>query len=456
MAVAQIFTGTFLNPSTNHNLEILENWLVAVDENGCITLSEAATTDAAQKVLAEAKETGATVVEMDRMSFVLPGFVDTHIHAPQYMNAGTALDKPLMEWLAHYTFSSESRIDADPSGLGERVYGKLVERLVEGGTTAASVFGTLTVAANMVLAKAFQNAGIRGQIGKVAMDLNGIDTYIETTNESLSRSAAFIASMTTYMAQFPAHLQLVQPVLTPRFVPTCSKPLLLGIAELARTTGTRIQSHMCEAVDQVEWSKSMWDGKSDVEVLDSLGLLTPLSLMAHCTHSTPANLALLSKRGTSVAHCPLSNVYFSPEQAFPLREAWKANVSVGLGSDISGGYQVTLGESMRWAVGVSRIRAGAQSDEEKEKEGSRAITWREAIWLATRGGYESLGINAGSFEVGKSFDAQLIRLGGKESRVDIFDELPTEEFVEKWWCNGNEKDRVGVWVQGRRIRNVQW
>ena len=90
---------------------------------------------------------GAHITEIGENSWMMPSFVDTHIHAPQYLNAGTALDKPLMEWLEHYTFSSEARIDADPEGLGRRVYEKLVERMIESGTTLASVFGTLTVEA---------------------------------------------------------------------------------------------------------------------------------------------------------------------------------------------------------------------------------------------------------------------------------------------------------------------
>lgn len=107
--------------------------------------------------------------QMSSNGFLLPGFVDTHrelttfpplrlkgnmlidvsssVHAPQYLKAGVALDKPLMEWLIHYTFRSESRIDADPNGLGLRVYTKLCQRLVENGTTAVSLFGTLTVEA---------------------------------------------------------------------------------------------------------------------------------------------------------------------------------------------------------------------------------------------------------------------------------------------------------------------
>lgn len=195
--------------------------------------------------------------------------------------------------------------------------------------------------------------------------------------------------------------------------------------------------------------------------------------MAHCTHTTSSHLSKLAERGTSIAHCPLSNVYFSAEKRFPLREAWDLGVNVGLGSDISGGYRVGLDDSMRWAVGVSRIRGGEElADEFKEVEEETpkqklatrkelAITWKDSIYLATLGGVLALGLEdrIGRFEVGKSFDAQWIEIGGAGSRIDLFEEesetmegMSIEDKIERWWCNGSEADRKGVWVQGRCLR----
>jgi guanine deaminase len=172
-----------------------------------------------------------------------------------------------MEWLEHYTFSSEARIDADPFGLGQRVYSKLVSRMIESGTTLASAFGTLTVEANMVLARCFLEAGIRAHVGKVNMDLNGIATYIETTAESLSRTRDFVSSISALVAPLPPNRRLVQPVITPRFIPTCSGELMKGLVEIADEGGLRVQSHMCESEGEVQWSKGMWEGKTDVQVL---------------------------------------------------------------------------------------------------------------------------------------------------------------------------------------------
>lgn len=102
------------------------------------------------------------------------------------------------------------------------------------------------------------------------MDLNGVPSYIEATTTSLARTSEFLAAMSAYRSTFPAHQRLVQAVITPRFVPTCSTELLTGLAGLAKEHGVRVQTHSCESEDMVAWSKGMWDGKDDAVVLDEV------------------------------------------------------------------------------------------------------------------------------------------------------------------------------------------
>lgn len=122
----------------------------------------------------------------------------------------------------------------------------------------------------------------------------------------------------------------------------------------------------------------------------------------------------VAARGTAIAHCPLSNAYFSAEP-FPLREALQNGVRVGLGTDIAGGYDISIESAMRHAVIVSRMREGqrvmAQSkkqsgNEEENAERPLSIDWKEALYLATRGGAEALGLQSGVFRVGAPFDVQ--------------------------------------------------
>ena len=133
-------------------------------------------------------------------------------------------------------------------------------------------------------------------------------------------------------------------------------------------------------------------------------------MQAHCTYLTPTDLAQLAQTGTSIAHCPLSNAYFS-SKPFPLREALDTNVKVGLGTDIAGGYQLDIMNAMRHAVSTARMREGERTEGILEgrkgmSDKSVSINWKDSLYLATKGGAESLYLSSGEFAVGKAFDAQ--------------------------------------------------
>lgn len=132
------------------------------------------------------------------------------------------------------------------------------------------------------------------------------------------------------------------------------------------------------------------------------------TIQAHCTFLNSEELEELVASKTAVAHCPLSNAYFS-EKPFPLREALEKGVSVGLGTDVAGGYSIDILSSMRHAVATSRMREGVRALGSKPgaEVKSLAVEWKESLFLATRGGALALGLeNIGEFKVGASFDAQ--------------------------------------------------
>ena len=140
-------------------------------------------------------------------------------------------------------------------------------------------------------------------------------------------------------------------------------------------------------------------------------------MQAHCTFLDSHDLQTIHECGTAVAHCPLSNAYFSAKP-FPLREALKQHIKVGLGTDIAGGYSIDIMNAMRQAVSVSRMRqggkivasteSGSKSVVNTEHAESLGVDWIEALYLATRGGAVALGLpqGCGTFEVGAPFDAQ--------------------------------------------------
>ena len=147
--------------------------------------------------------------------------------------------------------------------------------------------------------------------------------------------------------------------------------------------------------------------------------MTSRTIQAHCTYLSPEELSRLAQCGTAIAHCPLSNAYFSGRQLV-LREALDRGVRVGLGTDIAGGYSIDVMGAMRWAVGVARLSDGARLERsgwQASGSGDRvakpvidtrgiSVDWKEALYLGTRGGAMALGLDSGVFKIGAPFDAQ--------------------------------------------------
>lgn len=444
--------GTFVHCLHSSGLEILYDYLLAVDDLGFITHFDPAASSQSTQFLTNSKD---SPKQLPEGSFLLPTFCDLHLHAPQFLYQGNGLHLPLMEWLNEYAFKAEERLDADPV-LARRVYTRLAERLVENGTGAVLLFGTINEETNIVLADVMHKAGIRAFVGKLSMDQSSRPSYVEASAESsLDAARSFVDKIKSKYA--PSGL--IEPVITPRFVPTCSDALLDGLGDLAASQDLRIQSHLAESHDQVEAVRSE-RGAEDLLVFRRSNLLTPRTIQAHCTFLGVPSLSQLRECGTAIAHCPLSNAYFSAEP-FRLREALDQGLKVGLGTDVAGGYSLDIMNAMRQAVVTSRMRQGLNiMNPGFQSSESLAVGWIEALFLATRGGALSLGLpfGCGSFQVGAPFDAQQISLWDASTHVgmgalDFFD-YPvkiTPEVVEKWWCLGDNRNRTNMWVQGIKL-----
>ncbi|KAF8904125.1 hypothetical protein CPB84DRAFT_701804 [Gymnopilus junonius] len=457
--------GTFVHTPRLKNLEILLDHIIDVNDHGIITHFAPAATLESRKLI-ENKE----VINIPKGAFILPTFCDLHLHAPQFLYQGTGLDLPLMQWLDGYALKAEARIDANPA-LARRVYSRLATRLKENGTGTALLFGTIKEETNLILAECMQSAGCRAFVGKLSMDIDitspesPAKAYLESSSAaSLEAAKSFINRCHGLVSHLPRSQRLVEPVLTPRFVPTCTDELLTGLGDISNAQGVRVQSHLAEAKDQVEWVRAE-RGMEDIDVFDKNNLLTSRTVQAHCTFLTLPDLQKVAARGTAIAHCPLSNAYFSAKP-FPLREALDSHVKVGLGSDVAGGYSLDKMNSMRQAVAVSRMREGERKLRPSiSPSEDLSIDWKESLYLATRGGSLALGFE-GMFCVGVPFDAQEIRLYDPVTNsgigpLDYFDIEPelggaseqsngklNHEMIEKWWCIGDVRNRGAVWVNG--------
>lgn len=392
--------------------------------------------------------------------YLLPGFTDLHVHAPQWTQNGAALDEPLERWLNRYTFPTEARF-SDPR-WAELAHTHLVEALLARGTTSVLYYDTIHRESALGLARICAQHGQRAFVGKVVMDdpEANPEFYREDTDTALAETEAFIEQTDalaasglgvagTATSEAP---RLIHPVVTPRFIPSCTDRGLEGLGRIAERHHSYVQSHCSESDWEHNTVRERY-GRSDTEALDSFGLLTDRTVMHHCVYLSESDADLFARRGASVAHCPVSNAYFADAVA-PIRRYRRQGVTVGLGTDISGGYDPSVHGMVRTAALVSRLLAsGVDAGLETAMRGGAPqsmLTLDHAFYLATVGGAAALHVNAGAFEVGQLWDAQLIDVHAPGADLPIFEasEDPMVTF-QKIMNLATPANIRAVWVQGR-------
>lgn len=358
---------------------------------------------------------------------IIPGFVDLHYHAPQYPNIGLGMDKELIPWLNTYTFPEEAKYsDLDYS---KQVFQRLLNDIWEEGTTRSVVFSTVFKESTELLMDMFIESGLGAYVGKVNMDMNSNEELTELTKQSLEETKEIIV-------KYKDKSDLVKPIITPRFIPTCSEELLQGLGEMAREYDVKIQSHINENTSEVVWVSELYpDSANYASVYDQFNLFGQTdTIMAHCIYNTDEETELMAKNGVYAAHCPFSNFNLSSGM-MPARKYIDKGVKVGLGSDVSGGHTLSIPD-----VIVGTIQTSKMVWLEGDKKDA-PLTLSEAFYLATKGGGEFFG-KVGSFEEGYEFDALIID-------VDE-DGLSLEEKLQKFIYNSHDRilDR---YVKGRKI-----
>ncbi len=438
--------GTAYQAARADRLDVLADHVIAVDATGVIVDVMPIDDQRADDLVSSARH----VVRLGDSERLLPGLIDTHIHAPQWPQIGTGLDLPLEEWLFAYTFPLEARY-ADES-FADRVWRHMVPSLLAHGTTTAVYFSSIHEGASRQLAEVCGELGQRAFVGRVAMDHpEGAPEWYRDVSPSAGVEAS--ARSIDDVLRAGGDASRVRPIVTPRFVPACTDDLLRGLGDLAASSGQIVQTH-CSESDWAHGYVLERFGRTDSEVLDGFGLLRESTVLAHADHLTDEDMNRVRGRQAGVAHCPLSNSYFA-NAVFPVRRALDRGVRVGLGSDVAGGPTVGLLPQCSHAVTVSRmLEDGVDPRRSAEERGvpSSRIDTVAAFHVATAGGAELLGIPVGSFEVGRKFDAFSVDLETRGSALRRWDEVDSEErLFEKIVRVAGSNDITHVWVDGRRV-----
>jgi guanine deaminase len=446
------FLGTALHAPVRGQLEVLREALIVVGRDGAIKAVHRRESHEISNLARRFAATG-DLVTFGREQYLLPGLVDLHIHAPQWPQLGKALDLPLEDWLQTYTFPLEARYES--TTFAQTVYESLVDGLLANGTTTAVYFGTLHLAATRVLADVCLQRSQRALIGRVAMDnIQQCPAYYRDVSAQGAESDT--REFIEYVRSMHGNgSSLIMPVITPRFIPACSDELLTRLGALSRETGCYVQTH-CSESDWEHRHVLQRCGKTDTAALDAFGLLSRHTILAHGNFVTDADISLIGERGAAIAHCPLSNVYFS-DAVFPLRKVLQQGLHVGLGSDIAGGASPSILENARHAVIASRsLESGVDPalDRDQRRRPDSRIDALTAFWLATAGGGIALDLPVGLFREGYQFDAVLIDAQVPESnfRVEV-DDAP-EDILQKIINLAARPNIREVWVANRRVHQT--
>jgi len=380
--------------------------------------------------------------------FLIPGFVDTHNHAPQWEQRGLGQGLHILDWLESVTFPNEARF-ADPSHA-RRVYSRCIDGFLRQGVTMASYYGSLHGEATNILADLCLEKGQRAYVGKCNMSRNSPAYYRDASvQESLHGTEACIA----HIRKIDPEGKLVRHVLTPRFAISCDNALLQGLGEIAkRNPDLPIQTHFNEAEQEMQATRELFpEFENEADLYSHFDLLGERSILAHCCHMTEYEMGRLEELRCGVAHCPTSNMTVGGGfMAAPVREFLRRGIKVGLGTDSGGGYSSSMLDAMRLAIVASNAREVMSGGKEK------GLSIVEVFYLATLGGAEvcCLAERIGNFRPGKSFDAIVIGTAGEDqgvmTAVGAEDDLST--VFEKFVMTGDDRNIVQVYVQGRLVK----
>lgn len=330
-----------------------------------------------------------------RGSYLLPGFIQTHLHLCQTLFRGYADDLALLDWLKTRVWPMEAA--HTPASLAAAARQAASELLRSGTTTVLTME---TVHDTDAVFEALEPMGLRAVVGKCMMDADAAvpSRLMEKTAASIDES---VALATRWHGR--AHGRL-RAAFAPRFAVSCSRELLEAVAALARDHQLVVHTHASENREEVALIKSR-TGRKNIDYLADTGLTTHRLCLAHCVWVDEAEQSLMAERDVKVLHCPGSNLKLGSGLA-PVVEMRKKGISVSLGADGAAcNNHLDMFEEMRLAAVLQSVR---------HQPG--ALTARDAVHMATREGARALGLEAeiGSIEIGKRADLVLIDAKGPD------------------------------------------
>lgn len=314
---------------------------------------------------------------------ILPGFIDTHLHFPQFGQTGK-YGKHLLGWLETFIFPEEAKFSDETYAYETAEW--FFQELLKNGTTCANIFTTIHKQACDAAFEVAEKTGIKAVMGKVMMNRHCPPSLTEDAKDSIDSSIYLLEKW------HGSDNNRLLYAFIPRFAPSCTNDLLNKTGEILKAhPGVYMHTHLSESKAEVKWVEELFpEAKSYADVYGRAGLLGDRSILAHAIHLNEHDYKAICDSDSTIAHCPSSN-FFLKSGVFPFETAEKKQIRFGLGSDIGAGPQMSMFQVMKDAFYI------------------QPELWLEPTKLfyrATLGGAKALSLqeSTGSLEGGKDAD----------------------------------------------------
>ncbi len=364
---------------------------------------------------------------------LLPGFIDAHIHFPQYrMLAAPAKD--LLEWLHRYTFPEEARYgDESYAATAAEIF---LNRLFAHGTTSALAFCSVHRQCADALFSAAKDYNMALVTGKTMMDRNAIPAVQDTPEQGAIESEALYNKWHSKGR--------LRYAVTPRFAITSTEEQLAISGELLKSlNGALMQTHISESAGEIAMVKQLFPNAKDyTDVYDQYGLLSNCSLFAHGIHLSERECQRMHESGSTVVHCPTSNAFLgSGIMPMPHIQNPKRPVALGIATDIGGGTNYSMLATMAETYKLQMLNGYKPSV-------------AELYYLSTQGNADrlKLGSEIGSIEIGKFADIIVLDPEATpvlKSRQEVSQSI--EDVLFSLMMLGDDRAVAATYVAGQRV-----
>ncbi|MDZ4676059.1 MAG: guanine deaminase [Oligoflexia bacterium] len=403
-------------------LRYFEKGALAIDDEGEILDFGPFTT--LRKLYPKAK-----VFDHGPHSVITPGFIDCHVHAPQ-MEMMASAGYSLLEWLNNHTFPVEAKY-ANATYATKR-WKEFCNGLLSCGTTYAAIYATSHTPATLKLMEVAEKSGLRAHVGKVLMDRNAPENLLQPADEALIELEGLIKKW--------KKTERVKPAITVRFAPTSTNELLEGVSQLRKEhPHLLVQTHLGETPEEIKWVADLFPkSKNYTDVYAQHGLIDDKSLLGHCIYLKNEEVNILKRQKSHLVHCPSSN-FFLGSGLFPYQKMRNQGLSIALGSDVGGGWDLSMHSTARCCYEAQALQKYFMKPS-------------ELLYLATRAGALALGDGdrLGVFEKNYIADFVVHDLKGRSLVADRVKQCDSpDDLLSALLFLGGEPTVRATYIQGK-------